>query len=123
MVAVCVDDEHLDDLGLVWKLLKTILNEYSKLKKNQKAWSIDFIYWNSLIITHRHKSVFVRVKTDIVDILGVCLFFLITDCIGDKAIVFLFPKIKPSFMYINNIFALSPPTETKKSPSGLKVKA
>ena len=37
MVAMCVDDENLDDLSLVWRLLKTILNEYSKLKKKQKA--------------------------------------------------------------------------------------
>jgi len=36
MVAICVDDQNLDDLSLVWKLLKTILSEYSKLKKNQR---------------------------------------------------------------------------------------
>jgi hypothetical protein len=33
MVADCINMKDVDDLSLVWKLLKNILNEYAHLKK------------------------------------------------------------------------------------------
>jgi len=33
MVEICIGQKDIDDLGIVWRVLKNILYEYSKLKK------------------------------------------------------------------------------------------
>ena len=35
MIASCIEDKDIDDLSFVWKMLKNILTDYSRLKKEE----------------------------------------------------------------------------------------